>query len=620
MLEFIGMDSISTSEFLKKKYSDLHTSTAVSAANRDTGEQKPARRIDNYLDRFRHIVETKNAKGDERGLELIKGFFHENHVIKPSQIPESYWENQKRLLRERGQGADLEQVDWNEVKKQNSEAIVADQTKSLDSWIDYLASEDAPYPDWLKYWSMRSVLSLGDYDKEKHSFTKREVTTTKPYPELNREALAYVLDAMQKKYSSREINLDTLEDYDKEQFEKLIKEENFGKLYAWAVEKVTPTSTDRLTITKGRWVKYDQSGDHMPLVNSIQGYGTGWCTAGESTAKTQLQGGDFHVYYSLDGEGKPKIPRVAIRMEGDRIGEVRGIAKDQNMDPYIGEVVSEKMKDFGQEGKSYEKRVHDMKLLTSIETKSRRGEALNRTELVFLYEIDSKIEGFGYSRDPRIDELRKTRDAKVDAPVVLGCNPNEIAWNRRELGRDKKAYIGQLFNGFFDAIPQGLEIYTSFPEGKIRIEDLAIGGENTRQLQDRLQKADIQISGYAKDMLKSSDFTTERKQKGIGTVRLRVQDLGFDSYATTDQLYAKAKELGLELCPAEVGPDLRLKYQDQPNGEWLYIGMQQIADSDGHPNVFELIRHGEELWLYDSLAGPGNEWGPGVGFVFSFRK
>src|SRR6266404_379978 len=425
MIELIEMDSLPGSDFLKKKYGDFHASIPVNSANREFREEKPERRIQNYLDRFRNIIETKDSEGRQRGLELVKGLLHENHVIKPSQIPESYWENQKRLLRERGQGADLEQVDWEQVKKQNSEAIVADQTKSLDTWIYYLASEDAPYPDWLKYWSMRSVLSLGDYDKEKHSFTKREETTTKPYPELNREALAYVLDAMEKKYSAREINLDTLEAYDRQQFEKLIKEENFGRLYGWAVEKVTPTSINRLTVTKGRWVKYDQDSDHMPLVESIQGYGTGWCTAGESTAKTQLQGGDFYVYYSLDGEGKPKIPRVAIRMEGDRIGEVRGIAKDQNMDPYIGEVVSEKMKDFGTEGKAYEKRVRDMKMLTDIETKTRKSEILTRAELTFLYEIDSKIEGFGYSRDPRIDELRKTRDVKADAPIVLGCNPDE---------------------------------------------------------------------------------------------------------------------------------------------------------------------------------------------------
>ena len=60
--------------------------------------------------------------------------------------------------------------------------------------------------------------------------------------------------------------------------------------------------------------------DHMPLVESLKGYNTGWCTAGESTAKTQLQGGDFYVYYTLDENDEYKVPRIAIRMENNQIG------------------------------------------------------------------------------------------------------------------------------------------------------------------------------------------------------------------------------------------------------------------------------------------------------------
>ena len=101
-----------------------------------------------------------------------------------------------------------------------------------------------------------------------------------------------------------------------------------------------------LEVTEGAWVRYEQGSDHMRLVDSLQGYGTGWCTAGEHTAETQLSGGDFYVYYSKDGNGEYKNPRVAIRMQGSNIAEVRGIAEGQNLDPFIIDVADEKLKEF----------------------------------------------------------------------------------------------------------------------------------------------------------------------------------------------------------------------------------------------------------------------------------
>ncbi|MEK7174313.1 MAG: hypothetical protein AAB759_01505, partial [Patescibacteria group bacterium] len=103
-------------------------------------------------------------------------------------------------------------------------------------------------------------------------------------------------------------------------------------------------------------------------------------------------------------------------------------------------------------------------------------------------------------------------------------------------------------------------------------------------------------------------------------IRLTVADLGFKSSATTDQIYERAQILGLELCPADTGPNYRLKYRNQPLNEWIYMGMKQITGSGGYPGVFRLGRSGDGLWLYDAWARPDSGWLPGHEFVFRLRK
>jgi hypothetical protein len=406
-------------EFLRKTYNLQGTPEVQSAVRRKEVREKTPhskdrlKMIQTYLDRFKEITDSPDPEKKERGLHILKQKMHEFFVIKPEEIPEAVFLLEQRIARERGHG-DVEITE--EFRRQKTQEVITNQRQSLDAWVDYLSSSDAMYPDYLKYFAFRSILKMGAYDKEKKEFTKRTIETVKPFPDINREALAYVLDAIEKRYGVENVSSPLNKD-----FGGLLEDANFAKLYAFAIDKLTPATGEQLENTKGKWVKYVQGSDHMPLVNSLQGHGTGWCTAGESTAQKQLAAGDFHIYYSEDSEGNPNIPRVAIRMEGDKIAEVRGIAEQQNLDPYIGSIVEEKIKEFP-DGKQYEKKSSDMKLLTEIENKTKRGEELNRDELVFLYEIEREVEGFGYEIDPRIYELRSQRDQKKDLKNILGVD------------------------------------------------------------------------------------------------------------------------------------------------------------------------------------------------------
>lgn len=619
------MLSMENPNFLKQKY-NLHNApevdNAIKRTEKRTGEkvtQNPETRIQNYLDRFKEIVERKDPEKREMGMRALKKTLHDKFVIKPEEIPEAYFENQRRLAWEQGHG-DIEVSE--EMREQLIEVIVADQKSTLNNWIDYLSSEDATYPDWLKYYAFRSILGMGDFDKEKKQFTKRSKGTVKPFPDLNREALAYVLDAIEKKQAGVKtiLSIDTeTDEAEYKKFEKILQGENFAKLYAWAIEKVTPASQEALASTKGRWIKYDRGSDHMPLVESLQGHGTGWCTAGESTAQTQLQGGDFYVYYSYDEKGKPTVPRVAIRMQENQIGEVRGIAHEQNLDPYVGNIAKEKLAEFPN-GKEYEKKSDDMKRLTEIEKKSRSEQKLDKNDLIFLYEIDSQIEGFGYQRDPRIEEIWEARKQNEDMLVIFECSNDQIAESADAVNEKTKAYVGEWNVEIFQKIrnyPDIKHLYESFPDKRIFMRTLETNpAVNSSELAEKaLEEKNIYLTNWGKDILSKTQFS--RESQAYELVRFTVEQLGLPSGATTDEIYKRAEDLGLDLCPAEVGPQLRLQY---PGKEWVLIAMKQILVRVGDPHVFDLGSSGARLKLDGRNAKPGYGWDSGREFVFRFRK
>ena len=109
-------------------------------------------------------------------------------------------------------------------------------------------------------------------------------------------------------------------------------------------------------------------------------------------------------------------------------------------------------------------------------------------------------------------------------------------------------------------------------------------------------------------MLVNPAFSVSAKETEKDLVKITTGELGFNDGARRDQIYARAKELGLELCPAEVGPQLRLQYQDQPNDEMLLVAMEPIKSF-----VFSVERSTSGRWL--SWEGDGN-WSPRLQWVF----
>ena len=408
-------------DIISKMYKDLHNSERVLHVSKESDKKRE--RLLNYFSRLeeihKRVSESKN-KSDEK---LLKGFYYDLYVIKPEDIPESYFQNQVKLARERGYG-NIRLT--NEDRKRMTDQVIEDQKHSLDKWIEYFLydEESKSYEMWEKYWVFQGLQNLGKYDKKTYKFSKRDKTTVYPFPPVEREFIFTTLHLM--------------EDYIKdkkgdEEIKSALGSGNFKMLYEYVIKQSMLKDKLQSNTTSGKWVKYEQGSDYNILRDSLQGYYTGWCTAaGENFAKSQLANGDFYVYYSFDNNGEAKIPRIAIRMDGkNKIGEIRGIADRQNMEPEMMPILEEKLKEFPDRDK-YLKKEHDMKLLTLIDKKVNNNIELTLSELKFLYEINSKIEGFGYERDPRIDEIKNKRNIKQDYALIFDVKGEEVALSQEE--------------------------------------------------------------------------------------------------------------------------------------------------------------------------------------------
>ena len=406
-LKWIGVLDMEKSgtEFLNRLYKDMHMSDVV--MHTASPSDKPSEKIEKYLDRLERVHEKVMNHPTDTGIRSLKKFYYDHYVIKPENISDKYWQFlDSQYFEQYG-------IHLNErLKQQHIQTILTDQKTSLDKWIDYLSSNDARFfPTWAKYWAFQGMLNIGAYDNKNEVYKRRDKSTVAPFVDLNQEVLAKVIDMIVQSVNQEQVE---------ENFQQLVENGNFQKIYTLLLkqhkEKIMFNAN-----TAGVWKKYDMGSDYHPLWESLQGKNTGWCTAGADTCKKQLAGGDFYVYYTYDEKGEATNPRLAIRMDGkNQIGEIRGIAKDQNIEPNFGEIVEEEIKDFPDRDK-YKKRLHDTKMLTTVYNKYQNHEMLTKDDLLFIY---GNVEGCGWHNDPRLNELRKV--SLKTASEELKNNPEVV--------------------------------------------------------------------------------------------------------------------------------------------------------------------------------------------------
>ena len=429
----LGMEKSGT-EFLHRLYKDMHMSDVV--MHTASPSDKPSEKIEKYLDRLERVHEKAMNHPTDTGIRSLKKFYYNHYVIQPENISDKYWQFlDSQYFEQYG-------IHLNErLKQQHIQTILTDQKTSLDKWIDYLSSNDARFfPTWAKYWAFQGMLNIGAYDNKNEVYKRRDKSTVAPFVDLNQEVLAKVIDMIVQSVNQEQVE---------ENFQQLVENGNFQKIYTLLLkqhkEKIMFNAN-----TAGVWKKYDMGSDYHPLWESLQGKNTGWCTAGADTCKKQLAGGDFYVYYTYDEKGEATNPRLAIRMDGkNQIGEIRGIAQDQNIEPNFEEIVEEKIQDFADRDK-YKKRLHDTKMLTTMYKKYQNHELLTKDDLLFIY---GSVEGCGWHNDPRLNELREVAlktasgELKNNPEVVMAAvrqNYHALEYASEELKSDSKIVMAAV--------------------------------------------------------------------------------------------------------------------------------------------------------------------------------
>jgi hypothetical protein len=156
-----------------------------------------------------------------------------------------------------------------------------------------------------------------------------------------------------------------------------------------------------------------------------------------------------------------------------------------------------------------------------------------------------------------------------------------------------------------------------------------VGGMSKGELLAQLQARGIELNEAARILLAHDSFTTSKTTSLVETVEVSAADLGFAQGTAMAQIHERAIELGLSLCPLELGPYLRLQFLDQPEGcegapppqhrappGSITVASTQLTDDDAIPKGFYLRRINGVLWLRGYWSGPDHIWSPEDRLVF----
>lgn len=158
---------------------------------------------------------------------------------------------------------------------------------------------------------------------------------------------------------------------------------------------------------------------------------------------------------------------------------------------------------------------------------------------------------------------------------------------------------------------------------------LRIGGIPKADLLASLRSAGVLLNRAAEELFESPLFDTQKTMRSLPIVELTVEQLGFAEGARMPEILRAAHHIGLEPCPMETGPHLRLQLKEQREGARgeaatpgqappgsLTVVSVPLCVGDDFPKGFYLRRIDGALWLRGYRADDEHVWQPRDHLVF----
>jgi hypothetical protein len=308
------------------------------------------------------------------------------------------------------------------------------QKETLAQWVSYLEQSD--YDPAFKFLMLDAVVT-SNYDYKLEKYFKRNSTTIRNMAPFDAGTLAELYGMTENK--------------------ELLK--TYAEIQADNASRVVKANMMKST-KDGKWLKFAGGNNVSEAEREVNAnalsqlvQNTFWCT--KTNAKSQLDGGDFYVYVTEGTDMRP-IPRIAVRMDGSDVGELRGNASSkQDLEPEMLPVAEKFLKEEipGGSGQKWLDSIAFNKKAKAF-AESIDGSTLSMNMINEFAKLSSESAKYNvdYGRNGFIERIEESIKAKVKAGDVTSDLDGAIETRLRDATPRTKIFIGDAGRMFYNGL------------------------------------------------------------------------------------------------------------------------------------------------------------------------